>query len=161
MPLILIASISHNRALGNNNALLYRLPDDMRHFRATTSGHTVLMGRKTFDSLPKGALPHRRNIVVSRSLRHIDGAECYPTLDEALHACHDDEQVYVIGGASIYAQLLDQADNLLLTIVDDVAEEADAFFPAFDAWRCTKRTYHPSNEQHAYPFWIATYQRTV
>ena len=112
----IIACISKdNRAIGYQNRLLYHLPSDMVRFRELTTGHTIIMGRKTFDSLPNGALPHRRNIVVSKSLKEIDGGEVYPTLEEALRAAQGDslsapkedagiaspEESFIIGGESI------------------------------------------------------------
>ena len=80
----IIAAVSENRAIGNNNKLLYWLPNDLKRFKALTTGHTIIMGRKTFDSLPKGALPNRRNVVISRSVKELPGCEVYPSLLDAI-----------------------------------------------------------------------------
>lgn len=152
----IIACISKdNRAIGYQNRLLYHLPSDMVRFRELTTGHTIVMGRKTFDSLPNGALPHRRNIIVSKSLKEIDGAEVYPSLEEALRAAQGDtlpapkedtgiispEEIFIIGGESIYRQALPAARKLYLTLVDKEPEQADTFFPAIDcsAWEVTEK----------------------
>ena len=160
--LSIIACISQtNRAIGYQNRLLYHLPSDMARFRELTTGHTIIMGRKTFESLPNGALPHRRNIVVSKSLKEIDGGEVYPTLEEALRAAQDDTlsapkedtgitstgEIFIIGGESIYRQALPYAARLYLTIVDDEPEAADTFFPEInpDAWEVTEKEMRNEN----------------
>ena len=132
----IIAAIAENNAIGLNGKLLYWLPADLKRFKALTTGHTIIMGRKTFDSLPKGALPNRRNVVLTRSKRTFPGAETFPSLSQALASCSAEEEVYVIGGASVYAEALPLADRLCLTEVHDTPKEADAFFPAFnkDEW---------------------------
>lgn len=160
--LSIIACISKdNRAIGYQNRLLYHLPSDMVRFRELTTGHTIVMGRKTFDSLPNGALPHRRNIVVSKSLKEIDGGEVYPTLEEALKAAQGDplpapkentgiaspEEIFIIGGESIYRQALPAARKLYLTLVDKKPEQADTFFPAINnsAWEVTEKEMRNEN----------------
>lgn len=158
----IIACISKdNRAIGYQNRLLYHLPSDMVRFRELTTGHTIVMGRKTFDSLPNGALPHRRNIIVSKSLKEIDGAEVYPSLEEALRAAQGDtlpapkentgiaspEEIFIIGGESIYRQALPAARKLYLTLVDKKPEQADTFFPAINnsAWEVTEKEMRNEN----------------
>ena len=93
MQISIIAAVARNMAIGNENKLLYWLPNDLKRFKALTTGHTIVMGRKTFDSLPKGALPNRRNVVLSRSLNALPGAEVFPDLESALAACSADEEV--------------------------------------------------------------------
>ena len=149
----IIAAIAENNAIGLKGKLLYWLPADLRRFKALTTGHTIIMGRKTFESLPKGALPNRRNVVLSRSRQDFPGAETFPSLSEALASCQAEEDVYIIGGASVYAEALPLADRLCLTEVHDTPAEADAFFPDFsrDEWKVafarnmnrTKRTTAP------------------
>ncbi|WP_397534857.1 dihydrofolate reductase [Roseateles sp.] len=129
--LVLIAAVAHQRAIGRNNDLLIRLPEDMARFKALTLGHTVIMGRKTWDSIPARfrPLPQRRNIVLSRQPGlALPGAEVFASLDRAIAACADEAQVFVMGGAEIYAQALPLADRLELTEID-AAFEADSFFP--------------------------------
>ena len=147
----IIAAIDKNNALGFKNRLLFYLPDDLKRFKALTTGHTVVMGRKTFDSLPKGALPNRRNIVLSRSSKLVlPGAEVYASLEEALKHCADDEQVFIMGGASVYKQAMPLADKLYLTEIDAKAAEADVYFPTIDRelWHETKRDVRRADDRH-------------
>lgn len=160
----IIAAVAKNRAIGFQNKLIYWLPNDLKRFKALTTGHTIVMGRKTFDSLPKGALPNRRNVVLTRSLKAEGGEETgpffYPSLEAALASCKEDEEVFVIGGASVYEQAMTVADRLLLTEVDDVPEKADAFFPDYsEGWRETKREAHPKDERHAFEYAFVDYER--
>lgn len=139
--LSIIACISQtNRAIGYQNRLLYHIKSDLTRFRELTTGHTIIMGRKTYESLPNGALPHRRNIVVSRSMKEMEGCEVYPNLEAALKAAEGKtEETFIIGGESIYRQSLPAAHKLYLTVVDDTTvndaainatpQQADAFFP--------------------------------
>ena len=120
MTLHLIAAVARNRAIGLDNRLLYWLPNDLKRFKQLTTGHTIIMGRRTYDSLPHGALPHRRNIVLTRSRKAIEGCDCYASLEEALNHCTEEEEVFVIGGASVYRQAMDRADVLNLTEIDDL-----------------------------------------
>ena len=146
--LSIIACISKdNRAIGYQNRLLYHLPSDMVRFRELTTGHTIVMGRKTFESLPNGALPHRRNIVVSRSMKELEGCEVYPNLEAALKAAESPQETFIIGGESIYRQALPAARKLYLTIVDKEPEQADTFFPAIDrsAWEVTEKEMRNEN----------------
>lgn len=157
----MIAAVNRNHGLGKGNQLLYWLPNDLKRFKALTTGHTILMGRKTFESLPKGALPNRRNIVLSRQALQLPGAECFPSLEAALQACTDEEEVFIIGGASLYAAALPLADRLYLTEVDDSEREADVFFPALDpqVWHEKSRECHPTDEKHLYSYSFVNYER--
>ena len=153
----IIAAVARNRAIGKDNRLLYWLPNDLKRFKSLTMGHTIIMGRKTFDSLPKGALPNRRNIVLSRKETKIPGCDCYRSLTEALSRCEKDEDVFIIGGASIYAQAMPLADRLLLTEIDDTPENADAFFPSYDDWIEVSREEHGTDERHSYAYAFVDY----
>lgn len=160
MTINIIAAIAKNLAIGNKGKLIYSLPNDMRRFRQLTTGHTIIMGRKTFDSLPKGALPNRRNVVLSRTISHIDGCECYTTLEDALNSCAADETVYIIGGDSVYKAAISQADRLCLTEVDNTPSEADTFFPEYkDTWQETWREQHDKDDRHAYAYDFVDYVR--
>ncbi len=128
MRLALIAAVARNRGIGYKGELPWNLPEDMRRFKQITSGHAVLMGRKTFEALGK-SLPNRRNVVLTH--RALPGIETYAAIDAALAALADQQLVFVIGGGEVFAQLLDNADHLYLTHVHrDVT--ADAFFPPFE-----------------------------
>lgn len=164
----IIAAVAENGAIGLNGKLLYWLPADLRRFKALTTGHTIIMGRKTFESLPKGALPNRRNIVLSRSKQDFPGAETYASLTDALMACNlplkgadesDGSEIYIIGGASVYAEALPLANRLCLTEVHDTPAEADAFFPTFDRdeWHVAFREAHEPDEKHAQSFDFVDY----
>jgi dihydrofolate reductase len=145
--LILIAAVARNGAIGKDNRLLWHLPEDMKRFKQLTLGHAVLMGRKTWESLPEKfrPLPGRQNIVMTRDDAFCaDGAVVVHSLAEAIAAA-DTTAVFVIGGAEIYAQSLAQADRLELTEVDD-APVGDVFFPTLDRelWQETIRERHPA-----------------
>lgn len=160
MRISIIAAVARNRAIGKDNKLLYWLPDDLRRFKALTTGHTIIMGRRTFESLPKGALPNRRNIVLSRTVHDFPGCDVYISLDEALKHCSDEEDIYIIGGANVYAQAIDRADRLCLTEIDDTPDGADAFFPEYGGWRETWREEHAIDEKHAYRFAFVDYAKS-
>lgn len=158
----IIAAIDKNNALGFKNKLLFYLPNDLKRFKALTTGHTVVMGRKTFDSLPKGALPNRRNIVLSRSTRlELPGAEVYASLEEALQHCADDEQVFIMGGASVYKQAMPLADRLYMTEIDAEAAEADVYFPVIDheLWHETKRDVRRADDRHPCNYSFVDYEK--
>lgn len=158
MTVSLIAALLHHRAIGYCNRLLIQLPADMHHFRELTMGHTLIMGRRTFDSLPSGALLGRRNFVLSRSVKSIPGCSCFASLVDALHAAEPLGEVFVIGGASVYEQAMPYASRLLLTEIDAEAEAADAFFPNYHDWRLISCERFASDE--CYPaFSFAEYQR--
>ena len=153
----IIAAVAKNRAIGFQNKLIYWLPNDLKRFKALTTGHTIIMGRNTFLSLPKGALPNRRNIVLSRSAKELPGCDVYASLEEALAHCTADEDIYIIGCASVYQQALPLADRLCLTEIDDTPAKADTFFPSYDDWQEVNRESHDTDERHAYPYAFVDY----
>ena len=180
----IIAAVAKNRAIGFKNKLIYWLPNDLKRFKALTTGHTIIMGRNTYLSLPKGALPNRRNIVLTRSafvsppeLGGVRGGlkngqtknnlndlypncDVFPSLEAALQHCAPDEDIYIIGGASVYRQALPLADRLCLTEIDDTPAEADTFFPPYeDDWQEVLREDHPIDEKHAYRYAFVDYIR--
>ena len=159
MRISIIAAVARNRAIGKDNKLIYWLPNDLKRFKALTTGHTIIMGRKTFESLPKGALPNRRNVVLSRSRHDFPGCETFSSLDEALKHCSPDEDIYIIGGAQVYEQAIRMADRLCLTEVNDTPDGADAFFPEYGGWRETARENHSKDEKHAYEYAFVDYER--
>ena len=159
MQISLIAAVARNRAIGKDNKLIYWLPDDMKRFKALTTGHTIIMGRRTFESLPKGALPNRRNIVLSRTRHDFPGCDAYSSLEEAIAHCTEDEDIYVIGGEEVYRQAIGKADRLCLTEVDDTPDGADAFFPDYSGWRETNRERHAKDERHAFNFDFVDYEK--
>lgn len=162
MKLVLVAAVARNGAIGKDNALLWRLPEDLKHFKSVTLGHPIVMGRRTFDSIGR-PLPGRRNLVVTRNpaWRH-EGVESFASLDAALAAAEQahpaDDTICIIGGGELYAQALPRADELLLTEID-ADFEADTFFPAWDrgAFDEVERETHASEAGWAYHF--VTYRR--
>lgn len=159
--LALIAAIAKNNAIGFENRLIYWLPNDLKRFKELTTGHTIIMGSNTFRSLSKGALPNRRNIVLSRKESGFPGCETFSSLEEALANCSDTELVYIIGGEMLYKTALPHADILCLTEVDDTPENADAFFPEFakNEWEVIEQEEHTADEKHAYNYRFVTYLR--
>ena len=160
MMVSIIAAVARNRAIGYRNKLLYWLPDDLKRFKQLTTGHTIIMGRRTFESLPKGALPNRRNIVLSRGQADFPGCERFASLKEALAHGKDEEDVFIIGGASVYGQAMSFADRLCLTEIDDIPENADAFFPSYDEWVESWREPHFKDDRHDYDFSFVDYVKS-
>jgi dihydrofolate reductase len=160
---VLVAALDRNHAIGKGNDLPWRLPDDLKRFKALTLGKPVLMGRKTAQSLGR-ALPGRTNLVLTRSGQApFDGMRAVRSLDEAMQVARDESaaELCVIGGGEIYALTLPLADRLDLTHVDTLVEDADAFFPAFDAseWLVESRQAHAADDRHAFAFEFVDYIR--
>ena len=132
MILSLIAAVGRNNELGKNNSLIWRLDGDLPFFRRMTTGKTVIMGRKTFESLPK-ALPNRRNIVLTSNEEYeAEGAEVFTDFHKVLESVKDEEEVFVIGGGKVYSLFLPFADRIYLTEADAEDSEADVYFPELD-----------------------------
>ncbi len=130
MILSMIVAIDQNNGIGKGDDQLAYISADLKRFKALTTGHTILMGRKTFEALPKGALPKRRNVVITRQADYTaPGAEVVHSLEDALKLFSGDEKVFVIGGGEIYKTFLPDTDELFLTIIDYTFEEATVFFP--------------------------------
>lgn len=131
MSVSMIAAVGKNLELGKNNDLIWHFKEDMKFFKDTTMGHTVVMGRKTFESLPK-ALPGRKNIVISSNAEYqAQGATVVTSVEEAIQIAAN-EEIFVIGGGKIYAEFLPYADKLYLTEIDAECEDADTYFPQFN-----------------------------
>ena len=159
----IIVAIAENNAIGFENKLIYWLPNDLKRFKALTTGNTIIMGRRTFESLPKGALPNRRNIVLSRNGKAEDfpNADLYPSLNEALATCEGD--VFIIGGASVYNEAMPIADRLCLTYIYDTPEQADTFFPEInkDEWKEEMREEHDIDEKHNQRYAFIDLERNI
>jgi dihydrofolate reductase len=162
MRISLVVAMDRNRAIGKDNELPWRLPDDLKRFKALTLGKPILMGRKTAYSLGR-ALPGRINLVMTRSGRvPFDGMQPVASVEEAraIALASGAEELCVIGGAEIYALTLPMADRLRLTHVDTVVDGADAFFPSFDAddWQAGAQESHPVDAKHAFAFEFVDYE---
>lgn len=158
----IIVAMDENRAIGKDGRLLWHLPNDMKFFKETTSGHTVIMGRKTYESLPKGALPNRKNIVISSNhATQYDRCIICHTLQQALTLTDTEDEVFIIGGGSIYEQALPLADKLYLTVVHHVFNDATVFFPEINGsqWLETAKTEYGQDEKNPYPHTMLTYVR--
>lgn len=158
---IIIAAVARNRVIGKDNALIWNIPEDMAHFRQLTAGHTVVMGRKTWESLPPRfrPLPGRRNIVVSRQPDYVaPGGEVADSLEKALALAATATQVFIIGGEQIYRQAMAMADRLEITEID-LAPDGDAWFPEISAadWQETQKKTPPSQSGTGFSF--VTYRR--
>ena len=158
----LIVAIADNRAIGKNNDLLWHLPDDLKHFKRTTSGHPIIMGRKTFESFGARPLPKRTNVVITRGNAYTSTGNLVVvgSLEEALEQVKEDDEIFIIGGGEIYKQAMPLIDRMYLTVVHHQFE-ADTYFPAFDErqWTEVANEHHPADEKHAYAFTIKTLER--
>ncbi|HVW96950.1 MAG TPA: dihydrofolate reductase [Mucilaginibacter sp.] len=154
-----VVAIAENRAIGKDNKLLWHLPNDLKHFKTITSGHTIIMGRKTFDSVGR-PLPNRRNIVITRRDITIDGAEVVNSLDAAVALCKNEQEVFIVGGAEIYNMAMPVTDRIYLTVVHQEFD-GDAFFPEIspDEWKETEREDHAPDEKNPIPYSFITYER--
>ena len=160
MRLSLIVAMAENRAIGVDNRLPWHLPADLRHFRALTMGHPIIMGRRTFDSIGR-VLPGRRNIVVTRNRDYAkDGVEIVHSLDEALDRCREEGEAFMIGGAHLYETAIHHADRIYLTQVHATVQ-GDVFFPVLDTshWRETERLSHPADPLNAHTYDFVVYDR--
>lgn len=158
----IIAAVDQNMGIGFQNQLLYWLPNDLKHFKSLTTGHTIVMGRKTFESLPKGALPNRRNIVLtSDKTAQYPGADTFSSLEEVIDNCQKDEHLFIIGGESVYRQAINLANTLYLTEIDGKAGDVDAYFPSIDKkmWKEKSREIHPIDEKHPCSYAFVEYVR--
>ncbi|MEL6811416.1 MAG: dihydrofolate reductase [Bacteroidota bacterium] len=158
----MIAAAGENNALGKDNDLVWHLPDDFKRFKSLTTGHHIIMGRKTFESFPK-PLPNRTHVVITRNKGyHKEGAVVVHSMEEALRLTAQDPQPFIIGGGEIYLLGMAVADRIELTRVHG-SFDADAFFPAIppEEWELTTTEYHEKDERHAYAFTYETWVRRM
>lgn len=156
----IIVAIAQNGTIGDKNSLLWHIKEDMRFFRTTTSGHAVIMGRKTFESLGSKPLPKRKNIVITRAERDFEGAFTAHSLQEAIAMAEGDEEIFIIGGAQIYAEALSVADRMYITRVER-DYEGDTSFPKIDysQWRLVSEQRYERGEEFDAPFAFLCYDR--
>lgn len=158
--LSIIVAMAKNRVIGANNTLPWHLPADLKHFKALTMGHHIVMGRKTFESIGK-PLPGRTSVVVTRNANYAPpGVIVANSLEAAISSCGNDEEIFVIGGAELYRQAINLADRIYLTEID-AGIPGDAYFTEFDSksWRETGRVSHAPDEKNAYPCHFVIYDR--
>ncbi len=160
MTISLIAAVAKKNIIGNDNKLLWHLPADLKHFKEITSGNTVIMGRKTFQSIGK-PLPNRKNIIITRQEKFkAEGAEVFHHLKAAIESCAGEPEVFIIGGGEIYRQAINIADKIYLTRID-ASFEGDTKFPEFSLseWRLTKYIRHRADEKNKYDYSYSEYER--
>lgn len=158
--IILIAAVAENNALGKNNDLLWHLPNDFKRFKEITSGHHIVMGRKTFESFPK-PLPNRTHVIITRQKDYVhEGCIVVQDLEKAIAVCPKNEDLFVIGGGEIYAQSILFADQLDITRVHH-SFDADVYFPEInpEIWELTSETFNPKDEKHLYDYTFQTFVR--
>lgn len=163
--LTLISALSENYVIGKDNSLPWKLPDDMKFFMKTTTGHPIIMGRKSFQSLGSKPLKNRKNIVLtSKGDFSAEGVETAKDIDQAIVLAkkNTNSTIFIIGGGEIYQQFLPFATHMILTHVHAVVE-GDAYFPSFnpEEWVVTKQELHPADERHAYAFTFTWYERKI
>lgn len=159
MTISAVVAIAENHAIGKNNQLLWYLPNDLKHFKQITSGHTVIMGRKTYDSVGK-PLPNRRNIVITRQNIMIPGCEVVNSVNAALALCTAEDEVFIIGGAEIYKMAMPLTNRIYLTIVHR-SFEADAYFPQINIqeWEEIERADFEADEKNNISYSFITLNR--
>jgi len=163
MKISLVAAVAKNNAIGKNNELLWHLPADFKHFKETTSGHFILMGRKTFESFPK-PLPNRTHLIITRQKDYPVAENCFAfiSVSDALEFAkqHNQQVVYVIGGGEIYKQTMDVANELIITHVKASFNDADVFFPEITSeWKTISEEFYKADEKNKFDFTITVYQK--
>jgi dihydrofolate reductase len=161
----LIAAIGKNNELGKNNTLVWSMPTDLKYFRKTTSGHPVIMGRKTFESIGH-PMPKRKNIIITRDLNYKkDGIEVVHSLKEALSSARtplaENEEIFIIGGEEIFKKSIDVADRLYITHIDATDKDADTFFPEIIpiVWNEISHEEHKKDEKNPYNYTFSVYDK--
>ncbi len=155
---ILIAAAAENNALGKDNQMIWHLPDDFKRFKQLTTGHYIILGRKTFESFPK-PLPNRTHVIITRQKNYkAEGCIIVNSVPEALKTVPENETIFIIGGAEIYNQTIAIADKIELTRVH-TSIDADAFFPEInpEKWQLIEEDFHPKDEKHAFDFTFKTF----
>lgn len=159
----IIVAISEENAIGKKGGLLCHLPNDLKHFKTITNGKTVIMGERTFFSLPKHPLPNRRNIVITDVAgKTFDGAESAYSIAEAVDKVRGEEEAFIIGGGMVYRQFMPIADKLYITHIHHSWSDADTFFPKIEAaeWQLVSSEKHMADENNPYDYTFAEYEST-
>lgn len=158
----IIAAVADNYAIGKANDLPWHLPADLKHFKQLTIGHAVVMGKRTFKSLPKGPLPNRKNVVLTSVMSEgvNEGYFEADSLEDALYLCENEEKVFIIGGATVYKQSIDKVNTMYITWVHKEFN-ADTYFPEINLaqWSEVKREDHEADENNLFPYTFSEYQR--
>lgn len=161
MKLSIIVATSLNDVIGVNNQLPWHLPADLKYFKLLTTGHTILMGRKTYESIGR-PLPNRLNLVITRSKSfEVAGVTVKHSIEEALEFCKNQEEVFIIGGDTIYRQMLPYAQNIYVTKVHTTIENGDAFFPSLDPkqWHLNSSVFHEKDDKNVFDYTFEVYEK--
>ncbi len=165
MPTIsIIVAVDLQNAIGRNNDLLCHLPADLKYFKTITEGHSIIMGRKTFESLPKGALPNRRNIVITQNeALHWPHVETCHSLEESIALTESEDEIFIIGGGSVYQEAMDIAGKLYVTKIHHQFKNADTFFPAIEneKWKLVSEEDHEADAKNKYDYSFLVYERAI
>ncbi|VTP93637.1 MULTISPECIES: dihydrofolate reductase [Sphingobacterium] len=156
-----IVAAAENNAIGKGNQMPWHLPNDFKYFKAKTMDHSIIMGRKTFESIGK-PLPGRRNIIISRQpTLNIEDVDVANSLQDVINYCRDEREIFIIGGAEIFKQAMSMADEILLTRVHTNIEGADAFFPELPEsdWELISQEKHNKDDKHQYDYTFEVYKR--
>ena len=156
-----IVAAAENKAIGKGNQMPWHLPNDFKYFKAKTMDHSIIMGRKTFESIGK-PLPGRRNIIISRQpTLNIEDVDVANSLQDVINYCRDEREIFIIGGAEIFNQAMPMADEILLTRVHTNIEDADAFFPELPEsdWELISQEKHNKDDKHQYDYTFEVYKR--
>ena len=158
----IIAAVADNYAIGKANNLPWHLPADLKHFRQLTTGHAIVMGKRTFESLPKGPLSNRKNIVLTSVMSEgvNEGYFEADSLEDAVYLCEHEEKVFIIGGATVYKQSINKVDTMYITWIHNDFS-ADTYFPEidFNEWKEVNREDHNPDEQNLYSYSFVKYER--
>ncbi len=158
----IIAAVADNYAIGKANNLPWYLPADLKHFRQLTTGHAIVMGKRTFESLPKGPLPNRKNIVLTSVMSEgvNEGYFEADSLEDAVYLCEHEEKVFIIGGATVYKQSIDKVDTMYITWIHKEFN-ADTYFPEINLkeWNEVSREDHDPDDQNLYPYSFVKYEK--
>ena len=160
-PISIIVAIADNYAIGKDNQLLWHLPEDLKRFKRITEGHNIIMGKKTFYSLPKRPLPGRNSIVITDIAgEKIEGCQMAYSIEDAINQCDVERENFIIGGGSVYKQFFTIAQKMYITWVHQPFE-ADTFFPEIDSntWEVIDKESHKADEKNKYDYTFVTYQR--
>jgi dihydrofolate reductase len=153
-----LVAVSKNNVIGKDNDLPWRLKKDLQHFKAYTTGKAIVMGRKTYESIGR-PLPNRRNIVISKSIKNIDGAEIFTSLEEAMNAMKDEKEIVITGGSYLFNDTVDLVNKLVITFVDVEIEDGDVFYPNIDysEWKIIEENYFKKDAENQHDFSVKVF----
>jgi len=156
-----LVAVSNNNVIGKNNDLPWKLKRDLLHFKNYTTGKTIVMGRKTYESIGR-PLPNRRNIIISSTIKHIDGAEVFPTLEAVLEDLKHEDEIIITGGSYLFNDTIDIVNKLVITFVDTIIDDGDVFYPEinYSAWNLVEENFYKKDDENEYDFSIKVYNKT-